>query len=789
MAGFLDLFNVLDSDGVSATKYRLHYIGSTLSRQDSWIFGMLTELVYVLFQLMVIPANALLGAVLNSSAWMGTLGEFYQKLTAPLFAVFPPWGIACFGLALVAVSALRSKPGSGKPPVRGAPTGVTRGASMGMSSNALDRIGGALAMAAMVLVLTYNPFALISKVLELANGFSLGLANAVTSSGNDTTLATGQALVDASIRTPTIALNYGVEMTAACRTQWSQAMVEGKALAENSGCFTAGANEASPGTLTTAVLMLILPALPMLVFCVIAAWKYLLHLSLAVFHLLATAWVAAISVHKQRGFERLTDSFARAAAHLAMAVVTSMLAVTLPATVAGVGTQLLGLVSGPQAQAFVMMVSLGIGFGVSAWAINKIVSIHGSLVKVLHADAGANLNALMGNDETKFHFANWNTWVTNKKVPADTPSQVKAAARKAARQSALSDDPVSSTASSRSDRDTVSNSNDDVAQLMEGAQTGADAGGQSSGGVGPSGESGIAEDIDAGAVVTAVTIATTAGPVDTSSPTAVDPATAAGDTYAYWIGGPSSTTGTDTPDLGDPGDPVAPKPPPGPGDSPAGGSALADPPRSMLPDAGGPPPAVPGLMGADPALEAASRDTGVTYVATTKPTPARRVSSLLRRFTRSPIAPSPAGAVPDVEYGPPLSPAPDPTAAATEALLPDTEGRPAAATDQQRWNRLRGVRDRFRRGDASPTTGAGVEPVTGPDVRPDPGSFQAPMPDFLATDDLASQKDEVRNVSGAAGAPITIEINPNDDRLGIVFSSDPDERIRPSNPPGFGDPI
>jgi hypothetical protein len=63
------------------------------------------------------------------------------------------------------------------------------------------------------------------------------------------------------------------------------------------------------------------------------------------------------------------------------------------------------------------------------------------------------------------------------------------------------------------------------------------------------------------------------------------------------------------------------------------------------------------------------------------------------------------------------------------------------------------------------------------------------MPDFLATDDLASQKDEVRNVSGAAGAPITIEINPNDDRLGIVFSSDPDERIRPSNPPGFGDPI
>jgi hypothetical protein len=789
MAGFLDLFNVIDSDGVSATKYRLHYLGSTLSRQDSWIFGMLTELVYVAFQLMVIPANALLGAVLNSSTWMGTLGEFYQKLTAPLFAVFPPWAIACFGLAIVAVSALRSKPGGGQPQGRGAPQGKSRGASMGMSSNALDRIGGALAMAAMVLVLTYNPFAMIAKVLELANGFSLGLANAVTSSGNDTTIATGQALVDASIRTPTIALNYGGEMTAACRTQWSQAMVEREALAESSGCFGAGANEASPGTLATAVIMLILPALPMLVFCVIAAWKYLQHLSLAVFHLLATAWVAAISVHKQRGFERLQESFARAASHLTMAVITSMLAVALPATVAGVGAQLLGLVSGPQAQAFVMMVSLGIGFGVSAWVINKVVSSHGDLARVLHADAGANLNALMGTDqETKLEFKSWNKWVADKKsLPPEMPGQVKAAERKAKR-SALSNDPVSSTAPSRPTRDTVSSPNDDVEQLMEGAQSVADAGSQTTPGEPETFGSGFVGDTTAGAAVTAVTLVTnsTTGSVDTDAPATVDAANAAGDRYAYWVGGP---TGTDGPDQGDPGDPVAPTLPTGPGDSPSGGSALADPPRSSLPDAGGAPPAVPGLLGADPALEAAARNTGATYVATPKPTPVRRVSSLLRRFTRSPLASSPAGAVPEVEYGPPLSPAPDPTAGATEALLPDTEGRPAG-NDQQRWNRLRGVRDSFRRGDGAPAASdAGVEPVIGPDVRPDPGSFQAPQADFLAADDLLSQIDEVRNVSGAAGNPIDIQIDPNDRRLGIDFSSDPDERIRPSNPPGFGDPV
>ena len=102
MASFLDLFGVVDSDGVNAARYRLNFLGSSLSKQDSWIFGMITELVYVFFQILVIPANAFLGRALDSGSWLGPLSDAYQRFTAPLYAVVPPWAIACLGLARLA---------------------------------------------------------------------------------------------------------------------------------------------------------------------------------------------------------------------------------------------------------------------------------------------------------------------------------------------------------------------------------------------------------------------------------------------------------------------------------------------------------------------------------------------------------------------------------------------------------------------------------------------------------------------------------------------------------------
>jgi len=790
MDSFLDLLNVIDSDGVSATRYRLYFVGNVLSNLSSTIFGFLTELVYVVFQAMVIPGNALLGLVLNSSSWLGALGEFYQKITAPLYAVFPPWALASFGLALVAVAALRPKQ-----------TIKTRSAMMGLSSGALDRIGGAVAMAAMVLVLTYNPFAMISKVLELANGFSLGLAAAVTGS-SESNITPGPALIDASLRTPTIALNYGTEMTAACRTQWSQAMAEKVALAQSSGCFTEGSNSANPGTLLTAIIMLILPALPMLAFCGIAAWKYLTHLTFSVLWFLATGWVAAISVHKQRGFERLTTCFGKALSHLLMAIITSMLALALPATVAGVGMQLLGLVSGagPQAQAYVMMVSLGIGFGVSAWAINKVVSIHGALARVLHNDFEINFAAVMSvGEETKFSSGNLKNYLKGDE-PGKTPWESKQEAKKkksSDKASALAADPVSSTAGSRPNSGPVPDSNseadDAVEQLMEGAQTGAD-GGQNPTDAGTAGaaeyaEAGSTPETGPGAggilfgfptggvtVVTAVAVATEVNVI-------LDP-------YGYWSSALPFTIFSDDSDIDDPGAALSPRPPGGPSGSPGGGSALAALPRSVIPDAGGAPGAVPGLMGSDPALEAVALDTGAIFVAGEKPALMRPDSPLLRTFTQNPISQATPGGVPDPAYAPPLAAAGDPATAATEAMLPTPVWQSPEANAQRQWNQQRGVRDSTPRGGAEPPTPTdmGIELATGTDIRTDPSSFQADMPDFEATNNRLAQINEIKNVSGAGGEPAQVLIDPNDPLLGLEFSSDPEERVRPRGGSGFGDP-
>ncbi|KMV17660.1 hypothetical protein ACT17_15440 [Mycolicibacterium conceptionense] len=395
MASFLDLFTAKDSDGASAASYKVHFSGSSWSNQDSWVFGMATALIYTIFKVIAVIANSLLGFVLSSGSWLQPLSDFYQKVTQPFFDVVPPWAIACLGAAIVAVSVWRSKPKS------------TSGELF--ASESLNRIGTAFALMLVVVVMTHDPFLLVNKVLEFANGFSVSLAAKVTGSANDTTITAGQALVDNSIRTPTLALNYGQELSDTCKAAWSQAMISGNELTEASGCFNKGQNDAGPDTVITAIVMLIFPAIPMFAFSVIAAWKYVIHLSMSVMCTVSTAWVAAASIHKRRGFETLSKQFSLAIAHLAMAVVTSMVAVALPTLCAGLATQLLGLITSGEAQAFVMMFSLGIGFMVSTWIILRVTSRTGVLVRLLDADVRSTLDKTIGMNTTKFS----NVWKIN----------------------------------------------------------------------------------------------------------------------------------------------------------------------------------------------------------------------------------------------------------------------------------------------------------------------------------------------------------------------------------------
>lgn len=804
MASFLDIFDVVDSDGAGATRYRLHYLGSSLSNQDSWIFGMLTELVYALFQIMVIPANALLGAVLNTGEWMDPLAEFYRKVTAPLYAVFPPWAIACLGLALVAVSELRARPAKIQ------------------SSETFNRIGGALAMAAMVLALTSNPIALVAKLLELANGFAVGLAAAVTGSGNDSLLSSSQALVDASIRTPTIALNYGGEMSATCRTQWSQAMMANEPLGQDTGCFAAGSNAAGVGSLSTAVLMLILPALPMLVFCVIAAWKYFVHLTFAVVWLLASGWVAAVSIWGNRGFDKLAMTFARSLAHLLIAVLTSMLAVALPATCAGLGVNLLGLVTNTSAQPYVLMVSLGVGFAISAWAIWKLTSTHSTLVRILNADVRTSLDAINGDKPTRLTFKNMGAWVAEGKLPDEKkkPGDTKGGPNQGGpgkntpggQKTALAADPAA-VARRVGQKPSESKESDSVDHLIAAAQQVAGVSATSSSEPAGSPVAAVVVSSIPSDTPTAVPDPPAARPADRGTapePQSPQPASTAvpngSDPYGHFSDSPapvdipastvntdngSTEDSTDSP-LGNPAvslvnsDPVA---VPAGGEIPSSGSVLADPPRAAVAGETGAPPVVPGLRGADSEVEAVSSATGAVFVTAEKPESQRWFSPLLRRFARSAPNADPPGGVPGVAYGPALGAdaPPAPTApAADPGLAPGVVG--PVVNDQQRWNQLKQVRDFVQRRGSSAARMV-PDTLSGTGTRPHPGSFQAPIADFLADGELMSQIEQVKAVFGAGGTPVEIRIDPNDRRVGLQLSSDPDERLRPSTPPGFGDPV
>lgn len=779
MATFLDLFTADDSDGAPASSYQLHYLGSAMSNHDSWIFGMATAMVYAAFKAVAVVANGLMGLVLSSASWLDPLSELYQQITAPLYAVVPPWAIACMGLGIVAVSAMRSRPAA-----------TTSGL---FNSETLDRIGVALALVMGVVVLTHDPFMLITRTMELANGFSVSIAAAVTGSGADTTLTAGQALVDNSIRTPTLALNYGAAFNDSCSAAWSTAMMSGQELSAASGCFAEGQNRAGPDTLFTALLMLIFPALPMLVFAAVAAWKYVLHLSLSVLSVVATAWVAAAAVPRRRGFESLSEMFARAVGHLVMAVVTSMVAVGLPAMVSGFASNVLGLLNIENAagQAFALMIGLGIGFAVAAWAIVKITAKTGALVRLLKADANITLEKTLGiapAASMNAVFKQFKTWEWAR------DEEAKSAASK----------PLPAP------RDAAKKGTDTVPEKVSAADAAA---------VAALTAPAMALAETAAAPTTTPIDVTVAGSAESrAEPTDADPAelgAAAGavlDTrghftdhsaQAFEVDGDDRAIVTDEESDGVWGESAT------NADSPAGatvsGPDVDGDRRSVLAGAQTlamtftmPTTAVQGNEFADPALDAAARMVGATFVSTGRPPPApRTLRDMLRLFRPgAPLDPVPFG-TPTPVHGNAL--------VLTDAIAATAHSAEAASgaadetvtvNDQATWNRGWRKHLQWARGGSQAVTSPAAEvhedrSASGlrPGINRNPASYMAPSADFLASAAIESEIEEVGVTLAAAGHPVRITLPPEDNRLALRLSSDPDHRVVRANGMGFGDPF
>lgn len=810
MASFLDMFVATDPAGVSAARYRLHFLGNQLLHADSWLFGMAADTVFALYQFLVIPACSLLGLVFSADTLLQPMSGVYEKFIGPLYAVFPPWAFAMVGLAIVVVSLLNSRVESTK---------------KGMfTSEALTRLGAALAMVTLVAVLASNPFAMIERVLQLDNALASDFAAKVTHTHSGGAITTGQALVDQALRTPAIALNYGREFSAECKQHWSVAMASGQELSVDTGCFVNGQNRAGPDTVITAFVMLFLPALPMLAFSVIATWKYLLHISMSVLSAVSVTWVAAVKVHHKRGFERVAESFARVGAHMVMFVIISAVTVALPATVSGIALKVVSTVTSPEAQSYLAMVTLGVGFMVSTWVLVKVTSNTGALVRVLKADANHTLEATLGMDPKKrLTWSSYGFWKFN--PFGNHVDSAVARAGSAKKKSPLADNPreIGADQGSAKGDGTVTSSptsvdeTDSVGHLMSPAVSVAAASGS------------LAAVAATAAAAAAASAESTLELEHTGDRTwnwqrnvafiRAD-ITRFGDVYGFYTDNSARVSTVndyrahtidgevlgvvyhDVPPsrevmLSDRGGSDAPGQSGSPDGNGSGGApVLAPVERSTVSSDD-----QPGSPLRDYRSEPTERDVAAAAVAAfsdfggelrrmfVESLPMRGFTGEQVVTTLSPFAlmPAPSAVTVDVAEGEPES-------------VHDDPGRTLElANDQQRWNKrwsIGGWRELLAIqaaaasqpvADGSASQRSGLVAATGTDARPD--GFMAPLPDFLAAGELQAQMDEMRLVRAASGDQVVVLPPRGDGRLGLRLSSDPDERVVRACDDEFGDPL
>lgn len=796
-----DLFTAADGAGVSAARYRLHFLGSMVQGQESFIFGLLTQIPYAIYLLFSVIANSLMGAVLSSAAWMEPLSEFYTKLTAPIYAVVPPVWIAILGIALVGYQLFRAK--------------TTATNAKAGNGDTLNRLGSGLALTVLIVVLTHNPAAIVMRVMELANGFSVGLAQAVDGAAPGSAMEIGQVLVNGSIRNPTIALNYGAEFSQRCLELWSQAQANGQALSVDTGCFVEGQNAASVMTLVTAIVMIVLPALPMLVFAVVASWKYFLHLTLSVLCFLGIAWVAAVHVHKRRGFDQLSKTLGYAVAHMVMAVITSVAAVALPVILAGLFTALVTgiLQAGPDVQVFVSMVGLGVSFIVAGYALIALTANTGILARALRANA----------DTTFDHLFSKSSGPGKAKIALGEKLSLNQDVWKAARKK-FGEDKDAANARVEALKKKL-DAQDGGALNAAGGGSGdtkkSTSGGTVSGEVSAEDEAAI-EELMAPAV--AVAEATAADAAAQPDATYADPVGAAdtaagqadsaaagdvinndGDSYGYY---------TDTQQLlsasGPDRDEVA-TGPGAPGDGPTNTAAAADvvpgaggtrnagaapggparpgsplaaiPQRSLVADAEAGVPPVRGNVFVEPELDVIGREHGATWVIGKIPVVGKVLTAGFQRFSRtSRDTPFDPNGVPAIAQAPPLQVRIENER--DDATADTTADAGDSGNAQQQWNRLRRARGKVfgaRRRPARPADREATPSGVRPGANEHPSGYHAPMSDFLASAALEVEMEQLQLLNAAKGKRARVTLDPADTRLSVRMSSDPDDRIVPAD--------
>lgn len=387
----MDWVNVKDSAGGMISNYRLMLDPSFYSMLSNTVYSGIVELCYAFFLGVSSYASAALQLVVQPRIWLDPLSEAYIKVTAPVFEFASPRLIvvASFAILIVQVFVVRSGP---------APGATRGGKSPGLMDQWIpsntqiaraqwDRLGSGLVMFGLVFLLTSNPFSMMRTLLEWVIGFG-EIFIPGDSSASSQGINTGNL-----IRTVTFLINYRDVLDAECAEQWAEAINN---QGSNPSCLTDSQIAATDTDLWTVVLAAL--ALPVawyfakFVFQVLI--RFLNYISLAIFYLVSTGFVAAVSLGRRRPYDPLVTVLSKLATNAALSGLVVLVAVVGPGAIFGVINALVsaiphnsnGIINA--SVAMLQVAAITVSFFISTLALAKFMEMKETLFSVFKDKVG-----------------------------------------------------------------------------------------------------------------------------------------------------------------------------------------------------------------------------------------------------------------------------------------------------------------------------------------------------------------------------------------------------------------
>lgn len=331
----LDWLNLTDSNGGFIVRYRLMLEPSLYNVLHNTVYSGIVEGCYDIFLILAAYGAAGMELLLTPDRWLGPLTNLYSSVTAVVYQKVPPLAILAitFGCLVLSVFLRRQGGAAASGPGRGPNTPPPGLLEQWMPSNAQiskaqwNRLGSGMVLMAIVIILAYNPLKMVQTVVNTVVAVASELTFTGTQGGAATYAASGIANI---VRDTTFLINYRSLLTPECAKQWAQAINLGTG---NPSCLDPSQYAATDPDFWT--VLYAIAALPIAwgigKFLYVAA-KYLLnHLSLTIVYLVASIWVAAVSLARRRPYDPLANVAARFATHLLLTIVVLFVTAALPA--------------------------------------------------------------------------------------------------------------------------------------------------------------------------------------------------------------------------------------------------------------------------------------------------------------------------------------------------------------------------------------------------------------------------------------------------------------------------